>query len=278
MKTAKIEGLNQEKIDIFEKETVVLDAKKMKSVIANDLARQGSQLSIEEEKIAHIIFSSLNPFGSNPPVVKLSKSDLFELLGYGSQKDRYKRLKARMKSLVTKSWVDVHIDGWDHMGFLMTDVVTSHKSNDVFVHMNPKFLPFVEQLKGNYTSLKLDAVVSFKSKFSLALYKLLSSFTDGSTGHTVMHISTKELKDVFGLSKDDYVSNGKFARFIFEEKTIVPAVEEINEKVRGFGVNWKKIKKGGRVIYYQFEWIDQFRLPSVEPDVPEGQMTIDEFV
>lgn len=124
------------------------------------------------------------------------------------------------------------------------------------IEFNPRFLPYVEELLGHYTQLELDSVVEFKSKFSLSLYKYLSSWKDnGKVKDTnqYRYLSTRELKELLGLGKEDYVYNGKFNRSLFEKKTVDVAIEEINSKTNDLRVSYTKVKKGNRVIAYVFD-------------------------
>lgn len=66
--------------------------------------------------------------------------------------------------------------------------------------------------------------------------------------------STRQLKMMFGLSKDDYVKkDGHFNRTTFENRTIDIAVKDINEKSKCIqNLRYEKVKKGNRVQYYLF--------------------------
>ena len=68
--------------------------------------------------------------------------------------------------------------------------------------------------------------------------------------------TTKQLKEMFGLSKDDYCKkDGKFNRTEFEKKTIEVAIKEINQNTR-MKVEYKKNKIKNRVANYQFNFIE----------------------
>lgn len=66
--------------------------------------------------------------------------------------------------------------------------------------------------------------------------------------------TTKELKTLFGLSKDDYVKkDGHFNRTTFENRTIDVAIKDINEKSKCIqNLRYEKRKKNGRVQGYVF--------------------------
>ena len=245
-------------------------------VISNDLARQNTRMTLEEEKLLHCIFSQLNPYGENEPKVTLKKSELFEKLGLKSS-DRYSRIMNQFRHMIRKTVVELYINGNDHIGAVITDVMSNYRSEYIEVLLNPRFMPYVEKLVAHYTKLQLDSIVQFDSRYSLILYKHLSSWA-GTHPERMQLISTKELKELFGLSKDDYVYNGHFNRALFEKYTIDVAIDEINDKVPGFDVTYKKSKKGNRVQGYIIHWIDRNRFSESEEGVVPGQTSIEDFL
>ena len=77
------------------------------------------------------------------------------------------------------------------------------------------FLPLVQELADNFVRLLDDDVVSFGSKFSMMLYQNLmkDKWKLTSPEYFGCDYSTKRLKMMFGLEKDDYVkSSGAFNR------------------------------------------------------------------
>ena len=104
--------------------------------------------------------------------------------------------------------------------------------------------------------VSLQSITNFKSKYSLVVYRWLCSWADNSTGFSenARYITTKELKELFGLTEQDYVYNGKFNRALFEQYAIESAVHEINEKT-DLQVEYKKIKQGNRIKSYAFHFV-----------------------
>ncbi|MBP1526250.1 MAG: replication initiation protein, partial [Spiroplasma ixodetis] len=100
--------------------------------------------------------------------------------------------------------------------------------------------------------INLDNLVRFKSNHSLNLYKLICSWNDKK----VVLQTTKELKEMFGLTKEAYVQNDKFNRGAFERDTIKKAINEIN-KITNLLISFKKNKKGNKVLNYEFNWIQK---------------------
>lgn len=98
-------------------------------------------------------------------------------------------------------------------------------------------------LSRNYTIIELERAKRFKSRFSYTLYmNLLSWVNNDDLNESYRFYTTKQLKEMFGLSKEDYCKkDGKFNRTEFEKKTIEVAIKEINQNTQ-MKVEYKKIK------------------------------------
>lgn len=254
--------LNQTQWDLFGEEPED-ELKDQPVYYSNQLARMQTKFTLEEEKVLHVIFSRVNAFDKNEAIIRINKTPLFKALGVKGN-SKYLFYKNLFMRLIMKSYTEV-ID--DHNGdkTLGTDitqgvVIYSVNWNDskepVSVMINPMFMPYISQLADNYTKVSLSSVMSFKSKFSLSLYRYLCSWTDNTEElqENARYITTKDLKDLFGLSEDAYTVNGKFNRSVFEKKTIDLAIKEINTNT-DIRVEYKKIKKSGNVQSYAFHFI-----------------------
>ena len=103
--------------------------------------------------------------------------------------------------------------------------------------------------------------------------------------------TTKELKTLFGMTKDDYVNSktGNFDRYNFEKYTIKLAITDINEKSKCIrNLRYEKKKKGNRVqgyvFYYDYVDPNEFRpnyTKAIESDRTVNnaeQMELEEFL
>lgn len=220
---------------------------------ANELARKYCKFTLEEQKVLHLIFSQIKPYEKNPTIFKIQKIDFFNKLELES-KDRYPRYRKLVHGLINKTLFEVkEANGDEIVGVVIYSSKWFAKQPFFEIKLNPDFMPYLEQLVREYTKLELDSILKLKSKHSLTLYKWLCSWTDENKKTNQRYITTKELKELFGLSIDDYVQNGKFHRSNFERYTINPAVAEIKEKTNLI-LSFKKNKKGNKVQNYEFTW------------------------
>lgn len=243
-----------ETLQSIEKQLMITDFDNKPVILANALTRKNSKFTLEEEQLLMCVLSQLNPYGKNPETIYVNKIDLFKKLGLEST-TRYRELKERFRNMTGKMWVDIRDENKnERWGWIITGVKSDYKSEFFEVKLNDMFMPYIQELVNHYTKLSLDSIVQFDSKYSLDLYKYLSSWKDKDWDQ-FRYLSTKQLKDLFGLTKDDYVYNGKFNRTRFEQRTLDVAIEEINRKT-DLGVAYHKHKKGNRVQAYVFEYND----------------------
>lgn len=106
-------------------------------------------------------------------------------------------------------------------------------------------LPLVDKLFAiGYTPLKIATILSFDSKYSLALYENLQI----RKSFLRFEFSLEEFRALMGLEADELlrVQNLKM-------RCLSPAIIEINEKTDML-VTYKDIKQGTKVIGFEFSW------------------------
>lgn len=222
---------------------------------SNIIARMISKFTLEEEKALHIIFSYIKPFNyQNSTIVQIEKKIFFEHLEL-IDNNKYKRYEKLIVNLIGKTMTK--IDKPETNSKLIGVIIYSsqwYNRKPIFeIKLNPDFMPYLEQLKEHYTRVDLNTVCAFRSKHALTLYKFLCSWTNDSKKENKRYLTTKDLKELFGLSIDDYVYNGKFVRSLFEKYTIAIAINEIN-KYSDININYDKKKENGKVKKYEFIW------------------------
>ncbi|MBP1525868.1 MAG: replication initiation protein [Spiroplasma ixodetis] len=223
---------------------------------ANIIARMTSKFNLEEEKALHIFFSYIKPFNfQNSTTIKIEKKKFFEQLNLTGD-DKYKRYKLLIYKMKIKSIIIIETEKSIFDGFLLISSEWYKKELYFEVDLNPKLMPFIEQLKEHYTKVDLNTVCSFKSKHALTLYKFLCSWTNENKKENKRYVTTKDLKELFGLSKEAYVENKNFKRAKFEKRTIDVAIKEINQ-YSDLNINYDKKKENGKVKKYQFIWVQK---------------------
>lgn len=225
--------------------------------MSNTLAEKSTRFTALQQKLFYISLAALKQGKNSKNEVKIDKQELFDYLNITRDKGRWTKLRYQLNKLMENSLIQFGTDEEFCDGFLINKVRST--KHDIFVRFDDDLVPLLEELADNYVRLLDDDVTSFDSKFSMMLYQNLLKDKWMLTNPDFYGIpySTKKLKMIFGLSKDDYMTTKKgkpsFNRTLFERFTINKAVEEINEKSKCIlKLRYEKIKKGNRIQAYEF--------------------------
>lgn len=271
MKTKNYDGYFKAQESLLIEEAYKNRYDNQKVVVSNKIARSKNNLTILEEKLLFIMISQLNPYGQNETTIKLHIKDLAQKLGLNST-SAYDDIKQKIISLMSKSFADFLIDGNERYGYIIYNAERKRYDEYLSIDINPRMMPYLENLAMHYTQMNLDPIVQFSSKHTLSLYKYLSSWA-WNHYHRAIAFSTKEIKEVFGLSKEDYTrKDGTFDRYNFEKRVISVAVDEINAKVDTWILSWDKHKLNKQVRGYKFEWIDKERFKTHNSTISDEEI------
>lgn len=250
----------------------------------NTLVNKATKFTVEEQRLFYITLASIKP-NLKDDEIEVDKKALFNMLGFTS-KSNYQRIRPMFKKLILNSYIEFGDDEIFEDGVLFSSVRTTKKK--VYVTVAKKYIPLLIKLQPGFTRLLSDDAISFKSKYSMIIYQQLMRWNHKG----VFGATTKELKTLFGMTKEDYVNSktGRFDRYNFEKFTIDLAIADINEKSKCISnLRYEKKKKGNRVqgyVFY-FDYIDpnEFRpkyedLKTVahEPMNHTEQMELEEFL
>lgn len=213
----------------------------------NELAKQATNFTIEEQRLFYITLASIKP-NQKSSIIEIDKKAVLDMLGFNSQ-NQYSRLRQMFTKMIKKSLILSGDDEIWNDGFLFYKCRTTKKK--IYIYVDDEYIPLLIKLQPGFTRLLSDDAISFNSKFSMILYQQLMRLNN--KGDYGVGFTTKELKTIFGLSKEDYVSGGRFDRYNFERKTINVAIKDINEKSKCIqNLRYEKRKRNGRIQGYVF--------------------------
>lgn len=213
----------------------------------NELAKQATNFTIEEQRLFYITLASIKP-NQKSSIIEIDKKAVLDMLGFNSQ-NQYSRLRPMFTKMIKKSLILSGDDEIWNDGFLFYKCRTTKKK--IYIYVDDEYIPLLIKLQPGFTILLSDDAISFNSKFSMILYQQLMRLNN--KGDFGVGFTTKELKTIFGLSKEDYVSGGRFDRYNFERKTINVAIKDINEKSKCIqNLRYEKRKRNGRIQGYIF--------------------------
>lgn len=256
------------------------------TAVSRSLAKTQIKWSPEEKKLFIMCLTQINwSEGGNSNVIELDKEEITDALGLKlDSSGRSKYLREAFRKLARDSevhWTDPNdAEIWSDDFLILGRRSTRGK---IFVTINPVFMPHLENLVKNtpYLTIWSTDVYGFKSRFSFALFEELRLHYDTRYITNYRTYSTKQLKEIFGLGRDDYMrpkDKGGFDRANFEKRALDVAIEEINRtkmmqilpngsNSKGNMVFYKKHKKNGYVTGYEFKYFVKTKMmPNIVQD------------
>lgn len=252
--------------------------------VSRSLAKAQISWTVEERKLFCAVLTKIRwSKGGNNNVIELDKAELVEALSLKlDASDRSRYLRDAFRKLARDSeirWTDPEDKELWEDGFLIISRWSTRGS--IFVEINPRYMIHLENLvKGlPFITVWSSDIYRFKSRHTMALFEALRLSYDSRYTTNYKTFTTHELKDIFGLSKDDYTrKDGSFARTNFEKWVLDVAIKEINESSKMMAIMpsgrnkkgdfafYKKHKKNGYVSGYEFKFFVKTQLTSYDPN------------
>ena len=228
---------------------------KRKVVEHNSLITSIAKMDKTPLKMFELAVSCINT--EEPPkdnAVYLSKEELFSFFKV-SDNDKHSRFKQAVAKMQEQAFFEIKEEknkGFKFRRILPIPTVEWTDYDDkVMIRFNQDIIPYLIELKQNFTKYALSEIMELNSKYSIILYKWLSmnynqyehySNKGGRRAEQVENyrnpsISVKELRTI-----TDTVNEYK-EFWNFENRVLKKGIEEINAHT-SFNVSYEKIKKG----------------------------------
>ncbi|ASF47093.1 replication initiation protein [Methylovulum psychrotolerans] len=202
---------------------------------SNQLVEARYNLPLAEQRLILTMISRIQPDDEDFKPYCISVGELAEFLGV-DKASAYRECKKTTENLLKRV---VNIDETD--GLLQIGWVSSAKyvdgSGEVNLSFDPLLKPYLLKLKGNFTSSKLEMLLSFKSQYTIRIYTLLKQYEKLKE----REFDLEFLREVLGLRPDQYQLYADFKRFI-----LVAVQKELTQKSDLY-FNFEEIKGGRRV-------------------------------
>ncbi|WCL67416.1 RepB family pMWLf-4 replication initiator protein (plasmid) [Limosilactobacillus fermentum] len=228
---------------------------KRKVVEHNSLITSIAKMDKTPLKMFELAVSCINT--EEPPkdnTVYLSKRDLFAFFKV-SDNDKHSRFKEAVEKMQKTAYFqikEVKEKGYEMTSIVPIPTVKWNSYNDeVLIRFNQDIMPYLIDLKNNFTQHALSDMAELNSKYSIILYRWLSmnynqyehySVKGGRRADQVESyrnpsITVKELR-LMTDTVNEYKIMNDFTRWILEKP-----LEEINVHT-SFNVTYEKVKKG----------------------------------
>lgn len=133
----------------------------------------------------------------------------------------------------------------NHKSRWVSEVVYNDKEATVELIFAPAVVPLITRLEEQFTSYELKKISGLKSKYSLRLYEILSSWK--GVGKTPV-IELERFRSMLGLGVSDYKGMSDFKKYVLEL-----AIKQINEHT-DITVKYEQHKKGRMIAGFSFQF------------------------
>lgn len=248
--TKKQENLNQERTLCSLKEI-----EKRKIVEHNDLITSVAKMDKTPLKIFELAVSLINTEETpKNNTIYLSKKELFTFFKVDDS-NKHSRFKEAVEKMQKQAFFQIKEE--QGKGFKFKSIVPipyvewTDYNDEVLIRFSPEIMPYLIELKQNFTQYALSDLVELNSKYSIILYKWLCMYynqyehysTNGGRRNGQLEeyrnpsITVEELRVITDTIKE-YQHFPHFEKWILKEP-----VKEINAHTH-FNVTYDKIKKG----------------------------------
>lgn len=210
-------------------------------VKSNDLIRQSRfSLSLTEQKILLYLISKIKPEDKEFKRYEFDIKQFCEICNIEYMQS-LSQLKEVVKNLRDKS-IWIHIDeeteslvSWINKAYLKTG------TGKIGLQLDSDLIPYLLQLKSNFTQYELIAVLALRSKFSLRIYEILKSYEYIGS----FSISIEDFRRMLML-ESQYAKVGDLKHYVIDK-----AIAEINEYT-DLLIYYESYRDGRRIAGFKF--------------------------
>ena len=208
-------------------------------VKANSLIEASYRLTLDEMRLLALTIGTMNP-KSDQQVFEFSVSEFVNQFPDVNVDRAYTQIKSAIER-ISERWVKTE-DERHVTKFRWVSSQTYFKKEGRFkIALTNEIMPYLTQLKGQFTQYQLNHISGFSSVHAIRLYELFTQYK--RLGER--YISVEELKKWLQL-EDKYDRYNNLNQWV-----LIPALSEINEKSDLF-VGYEPIKRGRKIIGVEF--------------------------
>lgn len=208
-------------------------------VKANSLIEASYRLTLDEMRLLALTIGTMNP-KSEQQIFEFSVSEFVNQFPDVNADRAYTQIKSAIER-ISERWVKTE-DEKHVTKFRWVSSQTYFKKEGRFkIALTNEIMPYLTQLKGQFTQYQLNHISGFSSVHSIRLYELFTQYK--RLGER--YISIEDLKKWLQL-EDKYDRYNNLNQWV-----LLPALAEINEKSDLF-VEYEPIKRGRKIVGIEF--------------------------
>ena len=215
-----------------------------KVAISNEIIQKARyELGKTEQKVLLYMVSKIKPLDFGDEVYTFNAKNCCEVCNFNTDGGWYSQtVKEIMVNLKTKPII-IPLGGRRKLiTSWFNDAVIDEETGEFKITFSKILMPYLYELKKNYTSFALEYVVAMKSEYGIRLYEYLKSVVYQGIVNT---ISLEEFREKVGCE-------GKYTQSSdLRARVIEPALKDIND-FSDLKVSYKFIKTGKKVSHIEF--------------------------
>lgn len=208
---------------------------------SNKLVEARYNLPLGELRLILTMIARIQPDDEDFKEYRINVREFADFLGI-DKNSVYREFHKIQKSIVSRVLVFYEDDGPLAVGWVSSAKYLENEGA-VLLCFDPKLKPYLLQLKGNFTSSKLDMLLSFKSQYTMRVYNLLKQYENLKE----RLIDVDLLKEMLGIRKDQHVLYAHF-----KSNILLPVQRELKVKSDLY-FEFDEIKYGRRVGAIRFK-------------------------
>ncbi|MEQ1638889.1 MAG: replication initiation protein [Methylococcales bacterium] len=229
---------------------------------SNELVSARYTLPLSEQRLLLTMIARIQPDDEDFKPYKISIGELADFLGV-ARGSAYRECKRITKSLLTRVVEIRDGDTLIQIGWVSSAVYVDG-AGMVVLSFDPLLKPFLLQLKGNFTSCKLEMLLSFKSQYTMRMYTFLKQYERLKE----REIELDKLRDMLGLRVDQHIEYKNFKTNILNS-----VQKELAEKA-DLMFEYDEIKYGRRIGAIRFHIFSKKQTSSIVDNASEHAANI----
>lgn len=225
----------------------------------NKLIEANYSLSALQQKVLLKAISTIEPNDTNKHIYKFSIMDFSESVDLKKSKTVYSQMKTVCDQLtdLRKFYIEKEDGGLAYINWVASAEYIP-KEAVVEIEFSQKLMPYLIELKEQFTSYYLENVMSLKSSYSIRIFELLKQY-EKLKKRTIpldrlrLLLGTTELDQNGNIIKEDYELYGHF-----KTRVLLVAQRELKQKT-DICFNFKEIKEGRKVVSIEFEIMENLK-------------------
>lgn len=261
------------------------DYKQNKIFIGNELVLSLNRMNVTPMKVFELIISKVDP--ELPPednTITIEREEINKFFGKNSINRKY-LLRETIEELQKESqfFIREFIDGVEEYHSLMPipSAKWDSKGSAVRFRLDKDLLPYITELKNNFTSYDLEDIRKLKSKYGIVIYRILIMHFNQYLYYSKKKTKRQDQIDAFrnpviSLDEIRFITDtkNKYKRFgDFKERVLTSAIDDINENTN-YHISCDTVRTFKKITDLQFH-IEQKRIapiaPHDHPDYPEKE-------